>query len=58
LSLARFTDITADFWVNQLDAYGVVRTSERMTQTTRVKNGELTYMDNGSLAMLIKVSPL
>jgi len=29
-----------------------------MTQTTRVKNGELTYMDNGSLAMLIKVSPL
>jgi len=58
LSLARFTDITADFWVNQLDANGVLDTSERMTQATRVKNGELTYMDNGSLAMLIKVSPL
>lgn len=58
LSLARFTDITADFWVNKLDSYGVLNTSERLTQTTRVKNGELTYIDNGSLAMLIKVSPL
>jgi hypothetical protein len=29
-----------------------------MRQSTRVKNGELTYMDNGSLAMLIKVSSL
>lgn len=58
IALARFTDIAADFWVNQLDAHGVLTSSERMKQTTRVKNGELTYMDNGSLAMLIKVSPL
>jgi Peptidoglycan-binding protein, CsiV len=58
LSLARFTDITADFWVNRLDSNGVLNTSERLTQTTRVKNGELTYIDNGALAMLIKVSPL
>lgn len=58
IGLARFTDIAADFWVNQLDAHGVLTSSERMKQTTRVKNGELTYMDNGSLAMLIKVSPL
>ena len=58
LALARFTDIDANFWVNQLDAHGVLITSERMRQLTRVKNGELTYMDNGSLAMLIKVSSL
>jgi len=58
LALARFTDIDANFWVNQLDAHGVLITSERMRQSTRVKNGELTYMDNGSLAMLIKVSSL
>lgn len=58
LGLARFTDIDASFWVNQLDDHGVLVTSERMRQTTRVRNGELTYMDNGSLAMLIKVSPL
>ena len=58
LALARFTDIAADLWVNQLDAHGVLTSSERMQQTTRIKNGELTYMDNGSLAMLIKISPL
>ncbi|WP_397452707.1 CsiV family protein [Pseudomonas sp. NA-150] len=58
LSLDRFTDIIADFWVNQLDNDGVLNTSERLTQTTRVKNGELTYIDNGGLAMLIKISPL
>jgi hypothetical protein len=58
LSLARFTDIDANFWVNQLDDHGVLVTSERMRQATRVRNGELTYLDNGSLAMLIKVSPL
>ncbi len=58
LGLARFTDIDANFWVNQLDSHGVLISSERMRQATRVRNGELTYMDNGSLAMLIKVSPL
>jgi len=58
LGLARFTDIDANFWVNQLDDHGVLVTSERMRQATRVRNGELTYLDNGSLAMLIKVSPL
>jgi hypothetical protein len=58
LGLARFTDIDANFWVNQLDSHGVLVSSERMRQSTRVRNGELTYMDNGSLAMLIKVSPL
>lgn len=58
LGLARFTDIDANIWVNQLDDHGVLVTSERMRQATRVRNGELTYMDNGSLAMLIKVSPV
>lgn len=58
LGLARFTDIDANFWVNQLDDHGVLMSSERMRQATRVRNGELTYMDNGSLAMLIKVSAL
>ena len=58
LGLSRFTDIAAEFWVNRLDAHGVLLSSERMSQTARVKNGELTFMDNGSLAMLVKVSPL
>ncbi|HEX8594686.1 MAG TPA: CsiV family protein [Pseudomonas sp.] len=58
IAIARFTDIAADFWVNQLDPHGVLLSSERMKQTTRVKNGELIYMDYGSLAMLIKIAPL
>jgi hypothetical protein len=58
IGIARFTDIAADFWVNQLDTHGVLLGSERMKQTTRVKNGELIYMDYGSLAMLIKLAPL
>ncbi|PHN39079.1 CsiV family protein [Pseudomonas amygdali] len=58
LAMARFTDIGAQFWVNQLDPHGVVISSERLKQTARVKNGELTYLDNGNLALLIKVSPL
>ncbi|KAA8706407.1 CsiV family protein [Pseudomonas cannabina] len=58
LAMARFTDIDAQFWVNQLDPHGVVISSERLKQTARVKNGELTYLDNGNLALLIKVSPL
>ncbi|MEG5265913.1 CsiV family protein [Pseudomonas sp. JDS28PS106] len=58
IALARFTDIAADFWVNQLDAHGVLAGSERMKQTVRVRNGELTYLDNGSLALLVRISPL
>jgi hypothetical protein len=58
LAMGRFTDIDAQIWVNQLDPHGVVISSERMKQTARVKNGELTYLDNGNLALLIKVSPL
>lgn len=58
LAIARFTDITADFWINQLDPHGILISSERMKQTARVKNGEMIYLDNSNLALLIKVSPL
>lgn len=58
LAIERFTDIAADFWVNQLDAHGVLTGSERMKQVVRVRSGELTYLDNGSLALLVRISPL
>ncbi|RRV07289.1 hypothetical protein EGJ27_11405 [Pseudomonas sp. v388] len=58
VALARFTDIAADLWVNQMDTHGVLTGSERMKQTVRVRNGELTYLDNGSLALLVRISPL
>jgi hypothetical protein len=60
LSLKRenFVDITADFWVNQFDADGIVTASEHIKQSSRLKNGQTTYLDHGSLGVLIKVSPL
>ncbi|MBI6852824.1 hypothetical protein YA0002_08610 [Pseudomonas cichorii] len=58
LAIARFTDVSADFWINQLDPHGILISSEHMKQTARVKNGELIYLDNSNLAVLIKVSPL
>jgi hypothetical protein len=58
LKLESFVDVTADFWANQFDADGMVTASERIKQSSRLKNGQLTYLDHGSLGILIKVSPL
>lgn len=60
LSIKResFVDITADFWVNQFDADGLVTASEHLKQSSRLKNGQPTYLDHGSLGVLIKVTPL
>ncbi|MBD8493208.1 hypothetical protein IFR09_04370 [Pseudomonas syringae] len=58
LAIGRFIDYEADFWVNQMDAHGVLVSSERLKQSARIKHGELTFLDYGSLALLVKVSPL
>lgn len=58
LAIGRFTDYDAEFWVNRLDSNGILLGSERLKQNARIKNGELTFLDYGSLALLIKVSPL
>ncbi|MDB5995308.1 MAG: hypothetical protein JWP42_2444, partial [Pseudomonas sp.] len=39
LKLGRFTDVDADFWVNQIDANGLVTASERLKQESHTKNG-------------------
>lgn len=54
----RLVDIDADIWVNQFDGDALLTGSERIKQRSRLKNGELTYLDHGSLGMLIKVNPL
>ena len=41
-----------------VDEDGVLVGSEYMKQGSRLKNGELTYLDHGSLGLLIRVSPL
>lgn len=55
--LERLVDIDADIWVNQFDADALLTGSERLKQRSRLKNNELTYLDHGSLGMLVKVTP-
>lgn len=54
----RLIELDSDIWVNQFDASGILSDSERIKQSTRLKSGELTFVDNGSLGLLIRVSPL
>ncbi|OOV95650.1 MULTISPECIES: CsiV family protein [unclassified Pseudomonas] len=58
LKLGRFTDVDADFWVNQIDGNGLVTASERLKQQSHTRNGQLNYLDNGHLALLIKITSL
>lgn len=52
----RLIDIEANIWINRFDGDGLLNGSERVRQKTRLKLGELTYLDNGSLGLLVKVS--
>ncbi|MBN3864776.1 hypothetical protein HCU66_21335 [Pseudomonas frederiksbergensis] len=58
LKLGRFTDVDADFWVNRIDANGMVIASERLKQESHTKNGLLNFLDNGHLGLLIKITSL
>lgn len=59
LQLGRFTDIDAEFWVNQFDSTGSVIASEHLDQKdVRTKNNQLNYLDGGHLALLIKITSL
>lgn len=51
-------ELDSDIWVNQFDASGALSDSERIKQNSRLKSGELTFLDNGSLGLLVRVSPL
>ncbi|WP_375294143.1 CsiV family protein [Klebsiella pneumoniae] len=50
------TDMT--FWVNRFGEYGQLLASERLTQRVRLVPGRLTYIDHGSLGLLIELKPL
>jgi len=58
LSLGETLELDVDIWVNQLDEQGLLLQSERLRQSRRLKAGELTYLDHGSLGALIRVRPL
>ena len=54
LSQVRFVDMEADFWVNRFGDDGFLAGSQHIRQGTRLKNGELTYLDHPSLGILIR----
>ncbi|MNE12888.1 hypothetical protein D3C80_1057080 [compost metagenome] len=57
LNEERFISVEASLWVNQFDGNGAVIQSEQLKQSnSTVKNGELTFLDGGHLALLLKVS--
>ena len=58
MKAVRFVDLEARVWVNQFDADGLLSGSEQLKQSARLKNGELTYLDHGSIGALIRVRPL
>lgn len=54
----RFIAVDANLWVNQLDDNGSVLRSEQFKQSnSNMKAGQLTFLDGGHLAVLLKVSP-
>lgn len=50
-------NVEASFWANQFDADGLLAASEHLQQSTRLKEGTLTYLDHRSLGVLIRISP-
>ncbi|MFW0758002.1 CsiV family protein [Pseudomonas sp. H11T01] len=58
LKLGRFTDVDAEFWINQIDSNGLITGSEQLKQDSHTKNGQLNFLDNGHLGLLIKITSL
>ena len=58
ITSGRFIAVDANFWVNQLDGNGNVQQSEQFKQSnSNMKGGQLTFLDGGHLALLLKVTP-
>jgi len=56
LSAERFIAVDANLWVNQFDGDGSVIQSEAFKQGNKnVKSAELTFLDGGHLALLLKI---
>lgn len=51
-------NLQANLWINQIDQEGLVTGSEQLKQSIRLQTGKLTYIDHGSLGLLIRVNPL
>lgn len=57
LNLAPTINLQADLWINQFNAEGVVIKSEQLKQSAHLLPGKLTYIDHGSLGLLVRITP-
>ena len=51
-------DLEANLWINQFDESGLLNSSELFKHSIRLQNGELTFLDHGSLGMLVRIRSL
>lgn len=54
----RFTDLDIELWINHFANDGLVASSEYMKVAQRLKDNSLTFLDHGSLGVLIRINPL
>ncbi|MDA7087788.1 CsiV family protein [Pseudomonas sp. SA3-5] len=54
----RLIDLNTNLWVNRFDDSGLLSGSELLKYSVRLQSGELTYLDHGSLGLLVRISPL
>lgn len=51
-------DLDANLWINQFEDSGLLNSSELFKHSIRLQNGELTFLDHGSLGMLVRIRAL
>lgn len=53
--LERTSSVQLDLWINQFNPDKTLHSSERFKQKTLVVNGQVTFVDHGSLGALIRI---
>ena len=56
-SLDRTSAVQFDLWINQFNPDKTLRSSERFKQKALVPNGQITFVDHGTLGALIRIQP-
>lgn len=54
----RLIDLDVNLWINRFDDNGWLSSSELIKHSVHLQSGELTYLDHGSLGLLVRISPL
>lgn len=55
MQLDRTSQVQLDFWINQFNPDATLLSSERFKQSALVANDQITFIDHGSLAALIRI---